>query len=310
MENGPNSFGYFFLISNLYILFVYYFHFYKNRHWFLRTYIIGKSLQLAGMILLEFWRNSPPDYHWDIAGIFFIICFPIEIFGIISYDGYFNKRIFRVFLYVTILLCITNLVVLIGRIRLELIQLSSLFFYTFGGVVLLRKNDKSRFRYLIGITYLAYSFITIFLILVIAMHISSQLPQDFSPDTIYPIYKIRQLHDNMIYFVMIISSIGYLVILKEQDEWDLEIANKRINEENLGLKKLDEEKNKFFSLMAHDLKGPIGSLANLTELLLESKDKLQLKDYEKWMNLINQSATRTYTLLNNLLQWPGQNQEC
>lgn len=295
---------YFFLITNAYILFIFYFHFYKNRYWFLRTYIFGKSLQLAGILLIEFSRSISFLQNWDITSIFFMVGFPFEIFGLISYDGHFNKKIFHSFVIATIILCIADVVMIPLQLTGALFPFASIFFYSYGGIILLRKKDKSRFRYLIGVTFIVYSLVSVLM----GMILISQGGLPPWPDPVHDIMppsgnNIIELHSSLLYFVMIVSSIGYLVILKEQDELALDIANERISKENLNLKKLDEQKNEFFSLIAHDLRGPIGTLTNLTEMLVGSRDKYRQVDYEKWLNLISQTATRTYTLLNNLLQW-------
>jgi|WetSurMetagenome_2_1015567.scaffolds.fasta_scaffold11950_2 two-component system, sensor histidine kinase and response regulator len=302
MEKGANTFEYFFLITNVFILFIFYFHFYKNRHWFLRTYIIGKSLQLAGMLLLEFGRYLSFLQDRDITSIFFIVGFPFEIFGLISYDGRFSKKIFHSFVIASIILCIADVVMMLQHLKGILLPFTSIFFYNYGGIVLLSKKDKSRFRYLIGGSFIVYFLISLIIGLILISHPGHQsmfVQGIMQP----PRNNILDLYSSLIYFVMIVSSIGYLVILKEQDELALDIANELMSKENLNLKKLDEQKNEFFSLIAHDLRGPIGTLTNLTEMLVGSRDKFRQVDYEKWLDLINQTATRTYTLLNNLLQW-------
>jgi signal transduction histidine kinase len=297
-----NPFEYFFLISNVYILLIFFFYFYKNRHWFLRTYIIGKTIQLAGILLFEFSKSMPGSIFTDIAGILFIVCLPFEIFGIISYNGRFDKKTFKIFFYATIILCILDLIGRPLHLRINIYDLSTVLFYCYGGIVLLRLKDKSRFRYLIGINLLLYSFLATILIISITQ-MAFHPDEVFIPGNMPRFNNIRETYNNLIYFIMLVTSIGYLVILKEQDEFALDLANEQINKENLMLKKLDEDKNKFFSIIAHDLKGPIGTLTNLTELLIESKENHREKEYDKWLNLINQTATRTNTLLNNLLQW-------
>jgi two-component system, sensor histidine kinase and response regulator len=310
MGNGPQPFEYFYLISNVYILFIFCFHYYRNRHWFLRTYIIGKSLQLAAILLLQTSKFFLFTGQMEVASMFLIAGFPFEIFGIISYDGRSNNKTFNVFLYATILFCLINMVMIFMNLEPAMIWIGSIFFYNYGGIVLLSRKDKSRFRYLIGVVFIAFSLFSAIFTLIDLFHFA--YPPDMPPpgdmmppnNNILESYKtIMESYNGMIYFVMLVSSIGYLVILKEQDEVALEIANTKISKENITLKKLDEEKNKFFSIIAHDLRGPIGTLAGLTEMLIESKERQETGEYEKELDLINLTATRTYTLLNNLLQW-------
>lgn len=86
--------------------------------------------------------------------------------------------------------------------------------------------------------------------------------------------------------------------------------NKRLAEKNNTIQKYANElnevnitKDKFFSIIAHDLKGPIGTLSNLLKLLIDRYELIS--DEEKFRILV--SATKTssnsYNLLMNLLHW-------
>jgi PAS domain S-box-containing protein len=69
------------------------------------------------------------------------------------------------------------------------------------------------------------------------------------------------------------------------------------------LKELNATKDKFFSIIAHDLRNPFNALLNLTDYIIENiesgnKDKaIELAGYMK------NSAQNAYTLLQNLLEW-------
>lgn len=69
------------------------------------------------------------------------------------------------------------------------------------------------------------------------------------------------------------------------------------------LKELNFTKDRFFSIIAHDLKSPFNTLMGFSELLLNNRNKLSQEEMEKMLNLINQSAQRTGNLLENLLEW-------
>ncbi|WP_372774982.1 tetratricopeptide repeat protein [Mangrovibacterium sp.] len=62
-------------------------------------------------------------------------------------------------------------------------------------------------------------------------------------------------------------------------------------------------KDKFFSIVAHDLRGPIGSALGLSEFLIE---EIEAKNYETvgtYASAFNQTLSDSFTLLNNLLAW-------
>ncbi len=69
------------------------------------------------------------------------------------------------------------------------------------------------------------------------------------------------------------------------------------------LKELNAAKDKFFSIIAHDLKNPFSVLLSVTEALLEGFS--QMSDEEKSVSIqrIHKSANLLFNLLDNLLQW-------
>ena len=69
------------------------------------------------------------------------------------------------------------------------------------------------------------------------------------------------------------------------------------------LEKLNQEKNKFFSIIAHDLRSPFTSLLGFTALLEQRADKLSPEKVKDYAVTVNDSATRVFKLLENLLEW-------
>lgn len=69
------------------------------------------------------------------------------------------------------------------------------------------------------------------------------------------------------------------------------------------LKKANNEKNKFFSIIAHDIRGPLGSIMSLADLL--SKKLLEFDDERKleFISNISSGINKTFKLLENLLTW-------
>lgn len=76
---------------------------------------------------------------------------------------------------------------------------------------------------------------------------------------------------------------------------ELEIANKT--------------KDKFFSIIAHDLRGPLGNLMGFGELLMTRGNKIEEKTKKKYIELIATDAKNTFNLLDNLLKWALSNTE-
>ncbi len=69
------------------------------------------------------------------------------------------------------------------------------------------------------------------------------------------------------------------------------------------LKELNATKDKFFSIIAHDLKTPFSTLLTLSELIINRIDKYDTEELKNLLKLIHEAASVGYTLLDNLLIW-------
>ncbi len=91
-------------------------------------------------------------------------------------------------------------------------------------------------------------------------------------------------------------------LLRQFNE-ELAEVNKQLKLSEDELKKINEEKDKFFSIIAHDLKSPFNALLNLSEFLVEDLSELSMDEIRSFSKEINKSAHSVYNLLLNLLQW-------
>lgn len=69
------------------------------------------------------------------------------------------------------------------------------------------------------------------------------------------------------------------------------------------LKLQNESKNKFFSIISHDLINPISGIIGFSELLKENSTDLPPEKIKSFATIINKSANFTLTLLHDLLEW-------
>jgi len=69
------------------------------------------------------------------------------------------------------------------------------------------------------------------------------------------------------------------------------------------LAELNATKDKFFSIMAHDMRNAFASLLNGTQFLAESIKKLTIDQIDSFSQKIHNSAQKTFKLLENLLEW-------
>ncbi len=90
-------------------------------------------------------------------------------------------------------------------------------------------------------------------------------------------------------------------LIKEKHE--LEITLRKLNTTNDELEKLNENKDRFISILAHDLKSPFQSILGFLELLIERIHQEDRGRIENQLSMIFSSAQNTYHLLDDLLLW-------
>ncbi len=77
----------------------------------------------------------------------------------------------------------------------------------------------------------------------------------------------------------------------------------KLSESYREIKLLNATKDKFFSIIAHDLKSPFSALLGFSELLLENHATYDDAEREEYIRFINDGSIKTYKLLENLLTW-------
>ena len=81
------------------------------------------------------------------------------------------------------------------------------------------------------------------------------------------------------------------------------IAEQELKQKNIELENLVKTKDKFLSVIAHDLKSPFNTLIGFSNVLLDNYNLLNDSDKQKYIQIINSSANSGYDLLKNLLDW-------
>lgn len=93
-----------------------------------------------------------------------------------------------------------------------------------------------------------------------------------------------------------------------RDISDRKIAEEEIKSKNEQLKKLNIEKDKFFSIIAHDLRSPFASFHGLTEMINEQFHRLSPVRLKELVGKLNYSSSNLFQLLENLLEWSRMEQ--
>ncbi len=116
--------------------------------------------------------------------------------------------------------------------------------------------------------------------------------------------------------IMLISSIIGLLIfsfalwIQFRSRKNEQIANRLLNEKNIqiqmqsdSLAELNATKDKLFSIIAHDLRNPVGSFKQAIEFLKDNFEILEKEELREFLQLMEKNSISVYNLLDNLLEW-------
>lgn len=91
--------------------------------------------------------------------------------------------------------------------------------------------------------------------------------------------------------------------VRVRNHLNLQQARQQLQKANIELQKLNQEKDRFFSIIAHDLRGPLSGFSALSELLLTQIREKNYSMIEEYAAAMQQSSVLTLELLQNLMDW-------
>lgn len=95
--------------------------------------------------------------------------------------------------------------------------------------------------------------------------------------------------------------INYIAI--KEDITEKKKAQQTLLESEAKLQESNDTKDKFFNIIAHDLRSPFNALLGLSEILLEQDNQFDKEKRKEIIELLNISAKNAFSLLENLLTW-------
>ncbi len=93
------------------------------------------------------------------------------------------------------------------------------------------------------------------------------------------------------------------VVLNVRDITERKIAEQKLMENETRLQELNATKDKFFSIIAHDLKSPFHGILGFSDLLVDQIKKEDYQGIERYAKIIQNSSQLAMDLLINLLEW-------
>ena len=250
----------------------------------LKWFGLGKLLLTIAWILILL-RNIIGDFiSINIANsiIFCACCY--ETIAMLSLLGENVKKNYRLQIAITIaailvfnigtlLGCTTNTRIILGSIGIFAIYLPPTISY-------FTEKRQNVFR-----TFYVLCYIVLEMLILVRAIYRYIYPQNdlFSYDILDSLYSIG------LFLLALIGIVGFLLLVKEKQDHKIQ--------------KLLDDKNQFFSIISHDLRGPLGSAVSLSELLVEDIEQYSREEIKEISETLHQSNKNVYKLLENLLEW-------
>ncbi|MFP4025176.1 MAG: ATP-binding protein [Thiohalospira sp.] len=118
--------------------------------------------------------------------------------------------------------------------------------------------------------------------------------------------KIEQQEAKLWVVAIILLLVSTVVLVLIFLNKKLRTKNRIISEQRGELQKANQLKDNMFSIIAHDLRGPVGTLNGLLGFLDADTAREDKESYEEVLETVKDSTSSTYALLENLLTWARQ----
>jgi len=123
-----------------------------------------------------------------------------------------------------------------------------------------------------------------------------------------------------IFIWLIVIALGFTIVLclnvynrlyaKKKAHRQLEVLNRTVTDQNSALASLNreleqanQEKDKLFSIISHELRNPLYWFQNLSEVLSKKFREMPADKVQKSLSALDESAKNAFHLMDNLLQW-------
>lgn len=111
-------------------------------------------------------------------------------------------------------------------------------------------------------------------------------------------YKYKSIEDNTI--KMQVEANNKLSTEVEKQTKHLQIAKQDLENKNEELEKVNKLKNKLFSLLTHDVRGPLNNIGTIVEMIESQLEESELKEITKKLKI---EVTDRISMVNILLDW-------
>lgn len=279
--------------TNIFIisLFVTYVKLYKVKNPIINIFLLARVLGIIFLMMLSLREGLPKPIGIIINTTVILFVVFYEIYCIAFIERKFDSKHFKRFLLIPLFLSIILSFFSTASVsnRMSVVSLSAAIIYAFIAYTLLTEKGKTKIQHITGYLLVLISFVLLMRSLGAFLGVGIEMTST----------KYMLVIPLAIFLILnFIIPLLLLFILKEID-------NKIIENDNVKLLELNKNKDKFFSIIAHDLRGPLGSLQQIGELLW--LNKISEEKREKLTDALYQNSKNTFSLLDNLLKWANAN---
>lgn len=272
--------------ANIFIiaLFATYVIIYKVKNPIINIFMLSRVLGIFFLLMLSL-RNgipSPLGIFINTSLNFFIIFY--EIYCISFIERKFDSKHFKHYVSIPVVLSIVLIFFSTSPVnnRISAVSFSVAIIYAFTSYILITEKGKTKIQYLSGYIFALGSILLLIRSLAAFLNVEVEMTTT-NYMLILPLMFFLILN--------LIIPLLLIFILKEKD--------------NLKLRELNNSKDKFFSIIAHDLRGPLGGLQQIGELLW--LNNITDEKREKLTKTLYKNSKNTFSLLDNLLKWANAN---
>ena len=265
------------------IVYLLYVFLYRIKDSNLTLYIVAKTIQSITFFVFSIWSDKITNYAISMATALVFTGASIEIYCMLSINKGTNiKRLKITLLFLTLLSIILFTTLnrnIITRAVVVSTFLSVIFSYLF--IELSVKKGNSKMQNITG--WIALTFVLVNIIRgTYIMFTRIELP-------INSTVHVQIMLSLISVIVAFAFPLLFLFILKEKD--------------NNKLQELNNTKDKLFSIIGHDLKGPIAQMIQFAHLIEDSSIDLSKEELLMYIKKLKESSIQGYKLLENLLEW-------
>ncbi len=119
--------------------------------------------------------------------------------------------------------------------------------------------------------------------------------------------KLSEANNIQYYLILLLATslvlLGILIFIYFRKFSENKSLSIELKQNNTDLERLSEERNKFFTLISHDLKAPLYNISNLSNLMKMYAHDMDEAERDTTLDQLNISSKHLLTLVDNILLW-------